>query len=247
MTMEQLDRSEREKLYIRLTEIFMSKIDSGEWRTGVQIPTEEELCKSFNVSKITVRRAVDNLVMEGYLDKLQGKGTFVKLGPPRAGIPMKTTLVESVFLPDDAPNVKLLEKKKLIDMKDDVARRMGPVVERDMFYISRLKSVENVPVLVNELFIPVRVCPDIEVWAPDYGSVFEFMRDHHTPKIAKVRQSVEVGRPSGMEALLSVRPTTLCMVIHRVFISSGDVTLAYSRTTARPDKFMLESEFIRLN
>jgi len=245
--MEQLDRFEREKLYIQLTDIFLAKIHAGEWRTGVQIPTEEELCRGFNVSKITIRRAVDNLVIEGYLEKLQGKGTFVRKGPPRSGIPMKTTLVESVFMPDDAPNVRLIEKKRLDVADPDVMRRVGPVFEREMFYISRVKTSEKVPVLVNELYIPARVCPELDVWTPEYGAVFEFMRDHHAPKIVKVSQTVEVDRAGSVAPLLSIRPSGSCLVIHRVFMSSGDVTLVYSRTTARSDKFRLDSEYYRLN
>lgn len=240
------DRSDRDKLYMQLTDILLSKIHSGEWRTGRQIPTEEDLCRSFNVSKITVRRAINNLVIEGYLEKIQGKGTFVRPGPPSAGLPVKTTLVESVFGPEDYPNVKVLEKKMVTMLDEDTARRLGPVIERDIFYLKRLKIAEGVPVLINEIYIPLRVCPELEGWDAAGGPVFEFLRKNSALKIIKVNQTVELGRPGELAGLLNVRPASACLVIHRLFLAAGDATIAYSKTTARGDRFKLDSEYVRL-
>ncbi len=241
------DRYDRDKLYIQLTDILLSKIHSGEWRTGHQIPTEEVLCRSFNVSKITVRRAINNLVVEGYLEKIQGKGTFVRQGPTRAGLSMKTTLVESVFAPGDYPDLKVIEKKVVTRLDEDVIRRMGPVIDRDVFYLGRLKVAQGVPVLYNEIFVPLRVCPQLETWDPAGGSVFEFLSKTSALKIIKVNQTVEVGRPGEAARLLNVRESSACMLIHRLFLAAGDMTVAYSKTTARGDRFRLDSEYVRLS
>ncbi|MDA8337994.1 MAG: GntR family transcriptional regulator, partial [Nitrospiraceae bacterium] len=53
-----IDRLNQEKLYIQLTRIFLEEINSGRWKLEQQIPTEEDLCKKYNVSKITVRQAI---------------------------------------------------------------------------------------------------------------------------------------------------------------------------------------------
>lgn len=54
------------------------KIESKEWNVGSQIPTEDELCRIYGVSRVTVRAAISELVREGYLFHQQGKGTFVR-------------------------------------------------------------------------------------------------------------------------------------------------------------------------
>jgi len=241
------DKIDKEKLYIQLTNILLAKIREGEWKTGQQIPVEEDLCHTYNVSKITVRRAIDNLVFDGYLEKLQGKGTFVRKGPLRSGIAMKTTLIESVFMPGDNENIKVIENNVVHELEDDVMRRMGPVVDRDVYYLNRLKTAEGVPVIVNEIFIPMRICPALKDWNPEGGLVFEFLREHATAKIARVTQTVEVGKPGAyLSGLLNIRPTASCMIIHRVFLASGEVTVAYSKTTARGDRFRLTSEYERI-
>ena len=67
--MELIDREDHQKLYLQLFAILKKKIESSEWSVGSQIPTEEELCKLFNVSRATVRTAVLELVRQGYLKR----------------------------------------------------------------------------------------------------------------------------------------------------------------------------------
>ena len=65
-------------LYFQLEQIIKSKILTGEFSPGDKIPTETEFCETYQVSKITVRQAILNLVNEGLLVRKQGKGTFTK-------------------------------------------------------------------------------------------------------------------------------------------------------------------------
>ena len=64
-------------LYFQLEQILKSQIMTGELLSGDQIPTEKELAEKYNVSSITVRQAILNLVSEGLLNRKQGRGTFV--------------------------------------------------------------------------------------------------------------------------------------------------------------------------
>jgi len=65
-------------LYLQLEQVIKSKILTGEFSPGKKIQTETELCGAYQVSKITVRQAVLNLVNEGLLVRKQGKGTFTR-------------------------------------------------------------------------------------------------------------------------------------------------------------------------
>ena len=103
-----VDRFNQEKLYIQLMRIFLEHIESGSWQLRQQIPTEEDLCKKYNVSKITVRQAVNNLVSDGYLTKIQGKGTFVASSLPLIGLAMRTRLTEEMFGKEVKPERKIL-------------------------------------------------------------------------------------------------------------------------------------------
>ncbi|MGO2083072.1 GntR family transcriptional regulator [Vagococcus sp.] len=64
-------------LYIKIASDLKFKINSGEWKVNEQLPTEENLCAIYDVSRITVRKAFDELVNEGYIYKKRAIGTFV--------------------------------------------------------------------------------------------------------------------------------------------------------------------------
>ena len=89
-----VDRGSKEKLYVQIYAIILEKIESGEWPSGTQIPPEDELCRIYDVSKVTVREAIQELVREGYLKRQQGKGTFVLYSVPHPGLTMRTRLTE---------------------------------------------------------------------------------------------------------------------------------------------------------
>src|SRR5574341_1099270 len=72
-----VDRNLPVPLYYQLREALLTLIKEGRLKEGDLIPTERELGERFQVSRITVRRAIDELAREGYLVTQQGKGTFV--------------------------------------------------------------------------------------------------------------------------------------------------------------------------
>lgn len=64
-------------LYMQLKNIILEKIKKGELKRGAPIPTEQEICSDYGISRFPVRQAMDELVKEGYLTRTRGKGTFV--------------------------------------------------------------------------------------------------------------------------------------------------------------------------
>src|SRR5512138_1788977 len=96
-TRTQIDRDNPQKLYLQLHAILKGRIERGEWPVESQIPTEEELCRLFDVSKATVRIAVAELVREGYLRRRQGKGTFVCKRVIPEGLSMLTSFKENML------------------------------------------------------------------------------------------------------------------------------------------------------
>ncbi len=72
-----LSKDTRLPLYFQLKAVLERKVEAGEWKHGAPIPSERELCDQFSISRITVRQALAELVHEGKLTRVQGKGTYV--------------------------------------------------------------------------------------------------------------------------------------------------------------------------
>lgn len=75
--MEIMNSGSSQPLYLQLKEHLKRQIDTGELKPGDRILSEAGLVKKYNLSRVTVRRAIEELVKAGYLIKIQGKGTFV--------------------------------------------------------------------------------------------------------------------------------------------------------------------------
>src|SRR5215207_5327304 len=63
--------------YVQIADLFRQRIARGGWCAGTRVPSNEELMREFDVSRITIRQAVDVLARDGLLEARQGSGTFV--------------------------------------------------------------------------------------------------------------------------------------------------------------------------
>ena len=239
-----VDRFNQEKLYIQLTRIFLEKINSGEWELDQQIPTEEDLCKKYNVSKITVRQAINNLCSEGYLIKVQGKGTFVTSVLPEVGLAMKTRLTEDMFEKEVRVEKEILFRGASEPPQD--ARAYLRTDDR-IYYILCRRMVSGEPAYLEESYIPYEMLPEVEVLDIAQGSLYSILQERGTKKIFKVIQTVEVSRTGGEDAKnLDTEEGVPVLVVHRLLLSSDNTPVAYTRFLGRSDKYKFQTEFERI-
>jgi GntR family transcriptional regulator len=74
---DEIDRGVPIPYYYQLQELLRQQITQGRWKLGQRLPSEKELCERYGVSRTTVRQAIGNLVTDGLLHHVKGKGTFV--------------------------------------------------------------------------------------------------------------------------------------------------------------------------
>lgn len=239
-----IDRFAQEKLYIQLMRIFLEQINSGKWQLGQQIPTEEELCKMYNVSKITVRQAINNLVSDGYLIKIQGKGTFVASKLPVVGLSMKTTLTEDMF----GKEVKLERKILNKGIKEPPPDVRGFLKTNDRIYYILSKRLGNgKTAYIEEAFIPQGMLPYIDKLDITQGSFYSVLQERASKRIFKMVQTIEVSRSTGdVSKYLEVEDGFPLLIIHRLFLSSDDTPVAYTKIQGRSDRYKFQTEFERI-
>ena len=143
---------ERLPRYQQLRDDLVQRIAAGEWAPGDAIHTEAELSAAYAVSTGTLRKAIDLLVAEGVLTRSQGKGTFVRR--PRFDSSLfrffrfKSSSGEAV-----RPTARILQRA--IAVPDDGVRQalqLGP--RSKVIHLSRLRLVDDQPVLAEEIWLP---------------------------------------------------------------------------------------------
>lgn len=203
-----LRRDRGDLLHRQLFLALREQIRRGAYAEGDPIPTEEQLCQSFGVSRITVRRAVADLVDEGWLEKRLGRGTFVKQGAPKTAQRSKATFIESLAKRSKQTQVTVLEMARR-PPPADVAEAMGIAERVEMLYASRVRAIAGVPLLfIDSWVVPEHAAPlnseslkkhSISEMLLSAGASFRYVTEEITavaadPHIAAQLQ-VEVGAP----------------------------------------------------
>ena len=239
-----IDRFNQEKLYIQLTRIFLDEIKSGKWQLNQRIPSEEELCKKYGVSKITVRQAVNNLVSDGYLMKIQGKGTFVVSALPVVGLAMKTHLAEEMFGKEVKAEKEIIFKG-IIEPSPDI-RTYLKTTDRIYHFLCR-RLVNGSPAYLDESFIPYSMLPEIEQLDIIHNSLYSVLQEKAIKKIFRVVQTIEVLQVEGYPAeYLGLEEGIPVLAVHRLLFSSDNTPVGYTRFLGRSDRYKFQTEFERI-
>jgi DNA-binding GntR family transcriptional regulator len=239
-----IDRGSHQKLYRQLLEIIKGKIESGEWSVGSQIPTEEELCKTYDVSKATVRSAILELVRQGYLIRQQGKGTFINKSTVSEGITMQTSLKELMFEDEFSFKTKVIAHSVMMPI-DDLDVRLDISPDKHVIYIKRLYLIEDEAILVQETYIPYHVCPLLLEDNIEDNSLFDIVEKKYGIKITKAKNYIDITFLNLNESvLLGLNEGATALLLQQYFYS-GDTQIMYTRSVKRIDGINFHMEFER--
>ena len=143
-------------LYQQVIDIIKNEINSGAYKAGARIPNEFELAESYKVGRVTVRRAIEALVQQGYLTKRQGKGTFVNAPKLKRKIRQK----DDVQSFSDACRVNGMEpgarviSRKILPADSTEAQFFGVPVGTDLICVERVRTADGVPVMLeNNIYV----------------------------------------------------------------------------------------------
>jgi len=230
-----VDRENPLKLYLQLAEILKKRIESEEWRVGSRIPTEEELCRAYDVSRATVRGAISELTREGFLMKQQGKGTFVIKKAEIDKLTMTVSFDELMLDPSTDVNTTVLAQTIMMPI-DDLAEKLDISSEKHIIYVKRLRFLANIAILIQESFIPLHLCPHLLKEDLENISLFEFFEKRAALHITNVKNSFEIIYLNPEEARLFEYPVkTPALLLNQLFSSRGS-NIMFSRTIKRPGK-----------
>lgn len=138
-------------LYCQLAEIIEDKIDTGVWKKGMMIPSERELCTLYNMSRITVRNAIHELVQKGKLEKIQGKGTFVSDKSIIQNLGNVYSFSKEMEKQGKISSTKLVEKK-IIKANLKIANALNIKENDEVIYIERLRCAEYTPIMLEKTY-----------------------------------------------------------------------------------------------
>jgi len=137
--------------YAALAVAMRARIVAGEWPPGTAIPAEQTLAAEHGVALGTMRRSLDLLAEQGLVERIHGRGTFVRQG--LSGAPM-LRFFRFGAAGDEAPQSRILSRDTLA-VPAEVARALGCGPGEPALRLKRLRSVGKQPVLHEEIWLPL--------------------------------------------------------------------------------------------
>jgi len=146
-----IDRNAFEPAYSQLANILKAQITTGAFRPGDQLPSEAQLCRTYGVSPMTVRRSINLLADQDVVSTAQGKGTFVRrLQFGTAAFDLRE--LHSLFSDDSTTSVKLLDAR-IVAAHKRAADKLAVSVGDNVIYIRRLLLVEDRPAFYHREYL----------------------------------------------------------------------------------------------
>lgn len=183
-------------LYQQLKEEIKLSITSGQIRPGQKIPTETELSQKYNISRITVRRAIEELCQEKFLMKKQGKGTFVQYQKIQRKIAHLMSFSDACEA-NGMTASSIVTHKGLIYMEHELAKEMNQEAGDQAVYIQRLRLADNMPVMCENNYFPFEPFSFL-LDEPLTDSLYDVLKEKMEIEVASSRDSfIDVVRASG--------------------------------------------------
>jgi GntR family transcriptional regulator len=202
---------------------------------GSPVPTERELAERFGTSRTTVRQAIAELVVDGRLERTQGRGTFVaepKLMQVRQLTSFSQDLQEEGWQPG---SVLLGITERPAD--EQVARHLGIDPGASFHRVERLRTAGDEPIAHEIAHLPGPL-PDLGNELQWRGSLYRTLREVFGIEIAAVEDVVETALADPVEAsLLGVDTGLPMLLVHRTGWAENGQIVEWTRSVFRGDRF----------
>ncbi|MCZ0703028.1 GntR family transcriptional regulator [Natronobacillus azotifigens] len=140
--------------YKQLEKIILDSITKGELSAGDQISTEKELSTKYNISRITVRKALENLEKQGYLTRISGKGTFIADKVLLKDISNTLGFSENILLQGKKPGAKVIENK-IIDSTPEIENALNLEKDEKVISVIRVRTANEEPISLEYSIFPM--------------------------------------------------------------------------------------------
>jgi GntR family transcriptional regulator len=220
--------------YVRVRDYLRSLV-THELTVGDAIPSERVLCERFGVSRMTVRQAVDALVVDGLLEREQGRGTFV--APSKMDLEVRlASFGEEMRRRGMAPSSTVLTAEE-VPATPDVADALDLVAGEPVHYLHRVRHADGEPMAIEQTWVPASLVPGLLVGGAPESIYGELRRRGLQPDWGE--ETVAAGEVDAQDAaLLGLRPgAAVLRLARRTF--AGDLACAYSRSIYRADRYEL--------
>ena len=233
--MEIIDKSSKIPLYLQLKEILIGKIEKT-MDSNDQLPSEREICETYDLSRTTVRQALDELEKEKYIYKVHGKGNFIS--PKR----YNQDLISFYSFTEEMKKVGRKPKSEVIGFEiRESGEKLANIFkqnEDDLAYkVTRIRKADDIPMMYEVTYLPFERFKDLKKEKLEMVPMYDVFSSEYNVRITSAEEVFEPILTSKLESIyLAVEEGSPSLKIER-FTYEGSKIIEYTVGIARGDKF----------
>ncbi len=226
-------------LYYQIKEDIINRIKSKEYVYDEKIPSENELKKIYNVSSITIKKALSDLVNEGYLYRIQGKGTFVAK-------PKISRYLNLMSFTNELKEKGLKPTTKLIDIStlsnEFIAEILGLSADDLIVRVCRLRLADNEPMAIQTSYIPQKLIPSLKTERfKNMTSLYELLEEAGiVPSEASEEYSIKILTEKSTYTMLDQKKGSPAFFVKRITYTKDNLPFEYAESILRGDRYSLK-------
>ncbi|WP_158945164.1 GntR family transcriptional regulator [Granulicella sp. S190] len=186
-------------LYGKIEEVLASEIARGDHQPGDRLPSEDELLARFGVSRITVRRAVQNLIQRGIVEIQRGRGTFVLAPKISQELTKLTGFVEDMHSHGRKASARVVTQG-IVAASKRVAEHLGISKGTRVMRIERVRLADSVPMSVDETYLPLEIGKEIVRNDLRVMPIFTLLEEKYGVPLIEAEYSLEAAAASAYVA-----------------------------------------------
>lgn len=215
----------------------------GDLEPGDALPTENELMERHEISRTTVRQALDMLANEGLIYRKRGQGTFVAHPTLAHSTSRIVSFTEDMRQRKLEPGTQVLDFD-LIPAPNVIAEALQIEPGEELAYLERLRLADGESISCEKSYLVHRYCPGILLRA-DYAqmSLRQALQLKHGIRLVRAKQTIRaIPASRDVAKKLSVKTNAPLLFIERVSYSQNDTPVEFLQVFHRGDRYVLDSE-----
>lgn len=230
-------------LYLQIKQFIVDNIESGQWPVGHRISTELELTEQFNVSRMTVNKAIRDLVADGRLQRRPRLGTFVCAPQEKAESPLLDirNIADEVVSRGQRYHNKVIQQRQL-SADDSVATKLGIMLGSPVYYSEILHFANDTPLQLEVRWVNARHAP--QYLEQDFSRITPNQYLSANCPLSAIEHTVEAIVPDKhIQTLLHLEQTDPCLLLNRR-TWSGDLLVSSALLYHPGAKYKLTSKIV---
>ncbi len=231
-----VDKNSPIPLYYQLKQLLIQKLQQKQLKPGQQLPTEESLQHEYDISRTTVRQALRELEVEGWITRQAGKGTFVMETKVREGTePFNDSLVFFRSYGIEMSWKVLSAEQEYVPLH--IAERLGMPVGEKAFCLRRLRLANQEPIGMTVIYLVSKWVDRVDLSLAENGGSMNYLK---VPDLSQcVAERIVEALPASHEEarILGIRHQDPVLVITRLLRDCDGSPMEHYRGVFRGDRY----------